>query len=143
MEKSNPELISLYREYANNLKRGANASIETQEKIDELERRPVILSSITQNRENELREKIRKFEELLDQGMSKAEASRRLGYRDYPTMWKKYEELRRIETEQKTRQTFKDSLKVSKGELQAKSSDAEEKNVASTEIEIQSTETEK
>jgi len=89
-------------------------SIETQIKIDNLKIRPVNVSDITQKREDALRETIREFEELLNMGLSKDEAARRLGYSDYASIWKKYEELKRIETEKKSKQqTFKDSLKVS------------------------------
>ena len=72
----------------------------------------MVVSAITQKKEDELKETIAKFEELLSTGISKAEAAKRLGYSDYASVWKKYEELKRIQTENRSRQTFKDSLKV-------------------------------
>lgn len=47
------------------------------------------------------------FERLLKEGKSKAEAARIMGYDDYPTIWKKANELKRITTEEKTTQKTK------------------------------------
>lgn len=114
IQGTNPELISLYKEHSYHLKTEAEISYESQIKIDALEERPVIKATVTQHKENELREILRKFEELLRQGFSKAEAGRKLGYADHTAIWKKYRELKRIETEKRVKptRTFKDSLKL-------------------------------
>ena len=43
--------------------------------------------------------------------MEKAPAARALGFDGYPTIWKKYQELRRIESERNARQERDDMLK--------------------------------
>lgn len=101
MEKTNPELSRLYRTYAENLKKGGMLPFTIQAEIDDLDLRPVILSINTEIKEKQLRETLQKFEKLLEQGMSKAEAARALGYDNYTTIWKKQQELKRIETEKK------------------------------------------
>lgn len=66
----------------------------------------------------ELEETISEFEKLLATGMSKAKAARTMGYDDYPTIWKKYQELQRIVTEETIRKnkeeqkSFRNSLKA-------------------------------
>lgn len=101
MEKTNPELFNLYREYADSLKKRSVMSLPLQERIDNLVSSPVALSTNIEVKENELRVTLQRFEELLSQGISKAEAARTLGYDDYPTIWKKEQELKRIESERK------------------------------------------
>ena len=101
MKSTNPELVYLYRQYSYCQKRRIPIPCDIQRSIDELQGSPVILSTITQNKEQQLRETIGNFEQLLKEGITKAEAARRLGY-DYPTIWKMYETLKRIESERKT-----------------------------------------
>lgn len=120
---TNPELISLYREHSYHLKTQSEMSYESQIKIDALEERPVVKSSITKYKEDELTDTLKKFEKLLSEGFSKAEAARRLGFADHTAIWKKYEWLKRIKTEEgakhkyslegaKQGKSFKESLKV-------------------------------
>lgn len=125
MEKTNPELIEMYREYANCLKKSKKMPYELEIKIDELVEKPVTVSKVTEKREVELRKTLRKFEELVSGGMSKAEAARALGYDGYPTIWKKQQELERIATEKKVKENigdgapkkFRQSMKLDTSEL--------------------------
>lgn len=65
----------------------------------------------------ELEDTIAEFEKLVATGMSKAKAARTMGYDDYPTIWKKYQELHRIVAEETIRKnkeeqkSFIDSVK--------------------------------
>lgn len=102
----------MYKENANYIKTGEPISHAAEIAIEKLKIRPVILSTITQSREDKLRETIRRFECLQSQGFSKAEAARKLGYDDYPTIWKIYREIERIDTENKTKNNFKNSLRI-------------------------------
>ena len=48
-------------------------------------------------------------------GISNAEAARRLGFDGYPTIWKKYKELERIQAEKNIKQNssnFRDNFKI-------------------------------
>ena len=131
MKSTNPELVYLYRQYSYCQKRRIPIPCDIQRSIDELQGSPVILSTITQNKEQQLRETIGNFEQLLKEGITKAEAARRLGY-DYPTIWKMYETLKRIESERKTgTNEFKQALKNPVGNYVAKTSPtvAEVKNI--------------
>lgn len=142
MEKTNAGLVRLYRIYADTLKKGGVLPFTFQTMIDNLDLRPIMISSNIEVKEKQLRETLQKFEELLGQGMSKAEAARALGYDAYPTIWKKQQELKRIETEKKVVQQeksktkkFRESMRInsqkatnSNGEIVAKK-DASTQNI--------------
>lgn len=125
IKKENPDLVELYKIYTDTKKRGKKLHIFYEEKISEIPSKPVVLSELTEGREAELEKTLQDFERLVfEEGMSKAEAARRLGFDDYPTVWKKYETLHRIKIEKKTieetklqrkkkEEQFRDSIKVS------------------------------
>jgi len=97
LEKTNLELHRLYTHRNDRMtfeqRELFNAAVQKFQKNYRLE-----ISGI-EKREQEIREVLSKFEGLVDSGMSKASAARIMGYDDYSTIWKKYQELKRIETE--------------------------------------------
>lgn len=67
------------------------------------------------DRKTSLEELLQKYYQLISEGLSKAEAARKLGF-SYEDMYKKEDELKRIKTEQKVKQKkreFKKGLEVS------------------------------
>lgn len=117
LEKEGSELIKLYRVYAKSLKEKKDIPFDFKQKIEDLELGTVKLSEINEKKQREMEDIIRKFEELIGTGISKAEAARRLGYDGYPTIWKLYQALDRINTENnninnREKETFRQGLKV-------------------------------
>lgn len=140
LEKTNPELIKLYREYAECVRRCERLPNDLQMKINQLPEKTVILSEVTEKKEVELRATLQKFEELVKSGMSKAEAARTLGYDGYPTIWKKQQEFARIEAEKKAKESsaskdFRQSMKLKVSQLDIKKTDTIETNTESKEVE--------
>lgn len=120
LEKTNPEIYGLYNERIKI--EGKNVSKENKDKYiyNVSKFLDTLVKTKKQDRVQEKRDSLRKiiqdFERLVASGMSKAKAARELGYDDYPTIWKKYQELNRIETELKTRaleNDFKKEIEVS------------------------------
>lgn len=128
LEKINPELYELYLRKVKI--EGSRTSKKEKEKyfIDVAAMAEKIgerddIDNVERKRA-ELEKTISEFEALLAKGMSKAQAARTLGYDGYPTIWKKYNELERIKTEEKYGKEethFRDSLKVDKSDLLPKS----------------------
>lgn len=128
LKEINPELYELYLRKAKI--EGSRTSKKEKEKYfidvaamaEKIGRRDDIDN--VERKRAELEEIISEFEALLAKGMSKAQAARTLGYDGYPTIWKKYNELERIKTEEKYGKEgthFRDSLKVDKSDLIPKS----------------------
>lgn len=126
LEKTNPDLIKVYRKYADCIKRGTEIPLEIIRIIDSLQSRPVILRDNVEKKEQSLRAELEQFEKLKSTGVSNEETARRLGYDGYPTVWKKYKELERIEAEKSIKVeseesakeiSFKDRIKVESSEL--------------------------
>ena len=103
LEKVNLELYSLYQ--GRNIINSKSASQFDKDKyvydlskyMEKLEKRKK--QNSFEEKRAELKKTISEFEKLVSSGMSKAAAARALGYDNYPTIWKKYQELNRIETE--------------------------------------------
>ena len=130
----NPELNELYLRKAET--EGSKTSHRDREKYfinltriaERIGKRDYIDNA--ERKRTELEQTISAFEDLLAQGMSKAKAARTLGYDGYPTIWKKYNELERIKTEEKYGKkgsSFRESMKVDSSNLSQKS---EQKHVA-------------
>lgn len=104
LEKDNPELYELY--VIRNKKMTFDERTMFNEKVAKLEKN--LLQKLErrelEEKEKEIRDTLAKFEELVAGGMEKAPAARALGFDGYPTIWKKYQELRRIESERNARQ---------------------------------------
>lgn len=128
LKEINPELYELYLRKAKI--EGSKTSKKEKEKYfldvatmaEKIGKRDDIDN--VERKRTELEKTISEFEALIAKGMSKAEAARTLGYDGYPTIWKKYNELERIKTEEKYGKEgthFRDSLKVDKPNLIPKS----------------------
>lgn len=121
LEETNPELYNLY------IRKNDKMTSEQRKLFDDTLERFQMKSGDSRvtrgeliEKEQELRMILSKFEGLVSSGMSKAEAARTLGYDGYPTIWKKYSELKRIEaqkeglqeTKQNAAERFRDSMRV-------------------------------
>lgn len=118
LEKMNPRLYKIYKN--RNRELSFSDKVYIDEKISEI---GLLVPERTEiaKRKRDLQETIVQFEELVKSGMSQAQAARTMGYDGYPTIWKKYMQLERINMEEKVGQksksgpekNYKDSLKVS------------------------------
>lgn len=105
LEETNPALYELY--VHRNDRRSELEELRFQERLDEIRKRPIVPIKRVELEEKEetIRETLAEFERLVESGLSKAEAARRLGYDGYPTIWKKYQEMKRIESEKEVKAT--------------------------------------
>lgn len=128
----NTKLTELYKEVAENSKRGREDSLYVIQMIESLEERDIVLGDINDSRETELLRIEAEFNRLCAQGMSKTEAAKAMGYSDRDRTYKLLNELYRLEIEKNTKekltkeQQFRESYKV--GE---RSDTATEENIGS------------
>ncbi len=87
------DLYDLYKRY----KKG-ELSIDDIKFIEEMQIGKVVKKEKTKDREDELTNLINKYYRLVDQGLSKAKAAKKLGF-EYTDMYKKEKELERIKTQ--------------------------------------------
>lgn len=107
----NPGLHKLY------VTRNEKMSVIEREKfLRELEKYDRDFGEIRKDDVGIKREQIQKeldeFEALLASGLSKDDAARKLGYKDYTPIWRRYKELERIKTEEKSKQGIRERVKV-------------------------------
>ena len=115
LSKTDPEFVKLYRKCTNNSKTGKKNSPEIREEISRLEYGEVIISEINEDREKELIKFKDKFDRLVESGMSKEEAAKKLGLTSHSDAYKRIKELERIQKEKQVlngMNDFKNSLKV-------------------------------
>lgn len=116
LEKINPELYELYQ--MRNMTMNKMERQNFDRRIAEMGNYTPVKRTEIQEMKTELQKTIQAFEELVSQGCSKNAAAKELGYDGYPTIWKKYQELKRIETEERNqgssekRKGFIESIKV-------------------------------
>lgn len=110
-EIENRELVELYKKVADNRKHSRKNEIEIVCKIDALGEKPIVIGGINDRRKAELLDIERRFNKLCET-MSKAEATRQMGYKDRVRIYKLLNELYRLEIEEHTVSTFKQGLKV-------------------------------
>ena len=128
LQQINPELYELYLrkeeiEGSKTSQRDKEKYFMALERIAEQLGKRVDIDNVEKKRV-ELEKTISAFETLVAQGMPKAKAARTLGYDGYPTIWKKYNELERIKTEEKydkKGKSFRESMKVDASNLHPKS----------------------
>ena len=75
LEKTNPELIELYRIHANDVKKGTKQLNEMREKVDELTESKVKTKDATEIKEDDIRQVIDRFEELVESRIIKIRSS--------------------------------------------------------------------
>ncbi len=113
LEKDNPNLISIYRQAAEDKKRGRKHSEKLQKAILELVPREVIIS----DKVSQKKEQLLKIERIYNQRcniVEKQEAAKSMGY-TYNRIQKLLNELYRIQIEEHAKQnevSFKQKLKV-------------------------------
>lgn len=103
------EIYDLYTKYRKN-----DLSLEDKIMIEEMRSGDIIIQGRAENRKNYLENLLQQYYEYINQGLSKAQAARNLGFH-YEDMYKKEEELKRIKTEEETKQQmedFKERMKV-------------------------------
>lgn len=105
------EIYNLYKKYNK-----GELSLEDKIRIEDMKIGDIVEKERVTDRESFLEELLQQYYQFISQGLSKAEAARNLGF-SYTDMYKKENELKRIKTEQKTKQQrirdFKEEIKVS------------------------------
>lgn len=101
----NRELYELYKRYQRD-----RLSDEDREIISKFTYDVIRKKEIYEDREQTLRQLIDEYNLYISQGFSKAESARRLGY-TYSDMYKKEEELKRIQKEKESKKTFLERIK--------------------------------
>ena len=130
LEKTNPELYLMYKQ--RNDRMSFEERMAFQDKAKCLQKDSKVTRTELQEKEEQIKKFLAEFEQLVKSGLSKAEAGRRLNS-DYPTIWKKYQELKRIEEqkkyikEEKQSKNFRSQIKVTN----IKPSSVNEENIIS------------
>lgn len=118
LKKTNPELYDLYKRRNDKMSEDEKASYIRQvgkfNKMDKIER------SELEYKEAELSSILSEFEKKVAEGMSKNKAAISLGFDGYPTIWKKYQELNRIKTQNQSLESEEKKKKSFREELQSK-----------------------
>ena len=107
------EIYDLYIKY-----RTGELSFEDEQFIESMQVGTIIEKEKSDDRREYLEGILSKYYQYIAQGMSKAKAARMLGF-EYPDMYKKEEELKRIETEvSKTELSAREKMRGFKKELE-------------------------
>lgn len=97
LKDTNPELYDLYKRRNENMSEDEKARyIHEVNKLDKMQK---VERSELKDKEVELTSILSEFEKKVASGMSKNKAAIALGFDGYPTIWKKYQELDRIKTQ--------------------------------------------
>ena len=116
ISRTDPEFAKFYRKCIHNRKTGKENKKELREELSRYEYGQVIISDINEDRENELIRLKDEFDKLVESGISKNKAAKKLGVPSSQDMYKILKDLERIQIEKKARQNrnsnFKESLKV-------------------------------
>lgn len=92
------EIYELYKKYSRR-----ELSFDDKILIDNMKIGNIQEQERVTDRKTSLEELLQKYYQLISEGLSKAEAARKLGF-SYEDMYKKEDELKRIKTEQKVKQ---------------------------------------
>lgn len=97
LKKTNPELYDLYKRRNKNM--SEDEKVRYIHEVNKYDKMQKVERSELKDKEVELTSILSKFEEKVASGMSKNKAAIALGFDGYPTIWKKYQELDRIKTQ--------------------------------------------
>lgn len=119
LKKTNPELYDLYKRRNDKMSDDEKAIYYL--KLDRLDKMNKPKRTELNDKEADLTSTLSEFERRVAGGMSKNKAAISLGFDGYPTIWKKYQELKRITTQNRSLESGKrKNNKSFREELQSK-----------------------